>query len=74
MTILRLDFGYFYKGFYLLIIKNILSKSSGWEVGENGSGDREIFVLFNIFIDDLNKYFFYFFIYLDNGEVKGKWV
>lgn len=57
---LGLEFGYFHKVPYLLGIKNVLSNSTGNEVGEDRSRDREIFVL--IFLDDLNSYFFYVFI------------
>lgn len=46
---LGLEFGYFHKVPYLLGAKNVLSNSTGNEVGEDRSRDREIFVLLNIF-------------------------
>lgn len=52
---LGLEFGHFLKVLYLLVNKNALSNSTRQGVG--GSRNREIFVLFNTFVDDLDNHF-----------------
>lgn len=54
---IRLEFRFPVSALFLPVGKNVLSNSTGWELDEGGSGDREIFVLCNVFIDDLDNIF-----------------
>ena len=46
----------------MFLSKNVLSNIRGWEIDKGGSGDREIFVIFDNFMDDSTITFSIFYI------------